>query len=73
MTVTIPWSPRLQAYNPSDDDERALRRGLAWDLLTQMGLLDAAGVSVVDPPGMDDAPMTVSACPPSHNECFPVG
>ena len=54
MTVTVPWSPRLQAYNPSDDDERALRRGLAWDLLAQMGLLDAAGVSVVDPPGMDD-------------------
>ncbi|MGB1675470.1 MAG: acetoin utilization protein AcuC, partial [Miltoncostaeaceae bacterium] len=55
MTVTIPWSPRLQAYNPSDDGERALRRGLAWDLLAQMGLLDAVGVSVLDPPGMDDA------------------
>ena len=53
-TVTIPWSPRLQAYNPSDDGERALRRGLAWDLLGQMGLLDAPGVAVVDPPGMDD-------------------
>jgi acetoin utilization protein AcuC len=52
--VTIPWSPRLQAYNPSDDDERPLRRGLAWDLLGQAGLLDAPGVHVVDPPGMDD-------------------
>jgi len=37
IPVTIPWSPRLQAYNPSDDDERPLRRGLAWDLLGQMG------------------------------------
>ncbi len=37
MPVTIPWSPRLQAYNPSDDDERALRRGLAWDLLARWG------------------------------------
>jgi acetoin utilization protein AcuC len=52
--VTIPWSPRLQAYNPSDDDERPLRRGLAWDLLGQAGLLDAPGVQVVDPPGMSD-------------------
>ena len=52
--VTIPWSPRLQAYNPSDDDERPLRRGLAWDLLGQMGLLGAPGVQVVDPPGMSD-------------------
>ncbi len=53
-SITIPWSPRLQAYNPSDDDERPLRRGLAWDLLGQMGLLEAPGVQVVDPPGMTD-------------------
>ena len=46
--VVIPWQPRLQAYNPSDDDERPLRRGLAWDLLGQLGLLDAPGVSVID-------------------------
>ena len=52
--VTIPWSPRLQAYTPADDDERPLRRGLAWDLLGQAGLLDAPGVDVVDPPGMTD-------------------
>ena len=54
MPVVIPWSPRLQAYNPSDDDERPLRRGLAWDLLGQAGMLDAPGVRVVDPPGMSD-------------------
>ncbi len=52
--LTIPWSPRLQAYNPSDDAERALRRGLAWDLLGQAGVLDAPDVQVVDPPGMSD-------------------
>ncbi len=48
--VTIPWSPRLQAYNPSDDAERPLRRGLAWDLLGASGLLEAPGVGVLDPP-----------------------
>jgi acetoin utilization protein AcuC len=52
--VIVPWSPRLQAYNPSEDDERALRRGLAWDLLGQAGVLDAPDVQVVDPPGMSD-------------------
>jgi acetoin utilization protein AcuC len=48
--VTVSWSPRLQAYNPSDDAERALRRGLAWDLLVGTGLLESPEVEVVDPP-----------------------
>lgn len=48
--VTIPWAPRLQAYNPSDDAERPLRRGLAWDLLLHSGILDAPGVVTIDPP-----------------------
>lgn len=52
--VTVPWSPRLQAYNPSDDAERPLRRGLAWDLLGQTGILTAPGVVVVDPPTADN-------------------
>jgi acetoin utilization protein AcuC len=52
--ITVPWSPRLQAYNPSDDDERPLRRGLAWDLLEQAGMLGAPDVRVVDPPTADD-------------------
>ena len=47
--VVIPWSPRLQAYNPSTDAERPLRRGLAWDLLDATGLLANEDVSVVDP------------------------
>lgn len=52
--VVIPWSPRLQAYNPSTDTERPLRRGLAWDLLDASGLLASAAVSVVDPPRATD-------------------
>ena len=47
--VTIVWSPALQAYNPSADTERALRRGLAWDLLTEMGLTAAPWGHVVEP------------------------
>jgi acetoin utilization protein AcuC len=48
--VIVPWSPRLQAYNPSEDADRPLRRGLAWDLLLHTGLLDGAGVHQMDPP-----------------------
>jgi len=48
--VIVPWSPRLQAYNPSEDAERPLRRGLAWDLLVHTGLLDAPEIRTVDPP-----------------------
>jgi acetoin utilization protein AcuC len=47
--VDIVWSPRLQAYNPSDDDARPLRRGLAWDLLGATGLLEHSAVHIVDP------------------------
>jgi acetoin utilization protein AcuC len=53
--VVIPWSPRLQAYNPSEDAERPLRRGLSWDLLLHSGLLDRPEVTVVDPPGATNA------------------
>lgn len=48
------WSPRLQAYNPSDDDDRPLRRGLAWDLLGATGLLAHPAIEVVDPPTATD-------------------
>jgi acetoin utilization protein AcuC len=48
--VIIPWSPRLQAYNPSEDAERPLRRGLAWDLLLHTGLLETPGIQTIDPP-----------------------
>jgi acetoin utilization protein AcuC len=54
MSVAVSWSPRLQAYNPSADAERALRRGLAWDLLGATELFDAPGVEVVDPPTASD-------------------
>lgn len=52
--VSVVWSPRLQSYNPSDDAERPLRRGLAWELLRLSGLLEGDGVEVVDPPRADD-------------------
>jgi acetoin utilization protein AcuC len=52
--VAVPWSPRLQAYNPSQDAERPLRRGLAWDLLASTGLLDAPWLETVDPPGASE-------------------
>ncbi len=62
VSVAIPWSPRLQAYNPSEDAERPLRRGLAWDLLRETGMLDAPGIEVVDPPtASDDEIMRVHA------------
>jgi len=48
--VIVAWSPRLQAYNPSEDADRPLRRGLAWDLLLHTGLLDGAGIRQMDPP-----------------------
>jgi len=48
--VTVCWSPRLQAYNPSEDAERALRRGLAWDLLVGTGLVESPEIAIVDPP-----------------------
>lgn len=48
--VVVPWSPRLQAYNPSEDAQRPLRRGLAWDLLVHSGMLDRPEITTVDPP-----------------------
>ena len=60
--VVIPWSFRLQAYNPSEDEDRPLRRGLAWDLLGATGLLAAPWATVVDPPTAgDDEIMRVHA------------
>lgn len=52
--VSVVWSPRLQAYNPSDDVERPVRRRLAWELLVTSGLLGRDGVEVTDPPGATD-------------------
>jgi hypothetical protein len=54
--VIVPWSARLQAYNPSEDADRPLRRGLAWDLLVHTGLVDGPGIHPIDPPtaGIDD-------------------
>ena len=43
------YGPHLQAYNPSDDAERPLRRELGIELLRAYGLLDHPDVTVHDP------------------------
>lgn len=62
------YGEHLQAYNPSDDDERPLRRQLGIDLLRAYGLLDHPEVTCVDPRAATDeeilavhAPAYVSA------------
>lgn len=43
------YGPHLQAYNPSDDAERPLRRELGIELLRAYGLLDHPDVTCHDP------------------------
>jgi acetoin utilization protein AcuC len=50
MATAFVHGDRLQAYNPSDDDERPLRRGLGLALIRELGLLERDDVRVVDPP-----------------------
>jgi acetoin utilization protein AcuC len=49
MSTAFVYGPHLQAYNPSDDVERPLRRRLGIDLLGAYGLLDRDDVLVVEP------------------------
>ena len=49
MPTTFVYGPHLQAYNPSDDVERPLRRRLGIDLIGAYGLLDRDDVTVVEP------------------------
>lgn len=49
MDTTFVYGPHLQAYNPSDDAERPLRRRLGIDLIGAYGLLDRDDVIVVEP------------------------
>lgn len=49
------YGPHLQAYNPSDDTERVLRRELGVELLRAFGLLDHPDVTCIDPrPATDE-------------------
>ena len=48
-TTAFVYGPHLQAYNPSDDAERALRRELGIDLLRAYGLLDRPDVNCIVP------------------------
>src|SRR5256885_9207962 len=50
MATAFVHGDRLQSYNPSDDDERPLRRGLGLALIRELGLLERDDVRVVDPP-----------------------
>jgi acetoin utilization protein AcuC len=49
METAFVYGPHLQAYNPSDDAERPLRRRLGIDLIGAYGLLDRDDVTVVEP------------------------
>ena len=50
MTTAVVHGPGLQAYNPSDDDGRPLRRELGIELMDAYGLRDGPGALRVDPP-----------------------
>lgn len=49
MNTAFVYGPHLQAYNPSDDTERPLRRRLGIELIREYGLLDRDDVTVVEP------------------------
>jgi acetoin utilization protein AcuC len=50
MTTAVVHGPGLQAYNPSDDADRPLRRELGIELMDAYGLRDHPGATRVDPP-----------------------
>ena len=50
MTTAVVHGPGLQAYNPSDDEGRPLRRELGIELMDAYGLRDGPGALRVDPP-----------------------
>lgn len=53
--TAVVYGPHLQAYNPSHDAERRLRRELAIELLRAYGLLDHPDVTLHDPrPATDE-------------------
>ena len=49
------YGPHLQAYNPSDDAERPLRRELGIELIRAYGLLEHPGVRSIVPRSATDA------------------
>ncbi len=57
------YGPHLQAYNPSDDAERPLRRELGIELLRAYGLLDHPDVTCHDPRPATDAEITAVHAP----------
>jgi acetoin utilization protein AcuC len=57
------YGPHLQAYNPSDDAERPLRRELGIELLRAYGLLDHPDVTCHDPRLATEAEIMVVHAP----------
>ena len=55
MTTAFVYGPHLQAYNPSDDVERPIRRKLGIDLVDAYGLLERDDVTVIEPEPADVA------------------
>lgn len=53
MNTAFVYGPHLQAYNPSDDVERPIRRKLGVDLVDAYGLLDRDDVTVIAPEPAD--------------------
>lgn len=53
MSTAFVYGPHLQAYNPSDDVERPIRRKLGIDLIDAYGLLERDDVTVVEPDPAD--------------------
>jgi acetoin utilization protein AcuC len=53
VSTAFVYGPHLQAYNPSDDAERPLRRRLGIGLVQAYGLLDRGDVAVVEPEPAD--------------------
>lgn len=49
MRTAFVYGPHLQAYNPSDDVERPMRRELGIELLRAYGLLDHPDMVPIDP------------------------
>ena len=58
MSTAFVYGPHLQAYNPSADAERPLRRELGIDLLRAYGLLDHPDVRCIVPRQATDAELS---------------
>ena len=63
MSTAFVYGPHLQAYNPSDDAERPLRRELGIELLRAYGLLEHRDVTCIVPRLATEAEITAVHAP----------